>query len=239
MTNNLKKIVLAYSGGLDTSTVLKWLQEEYGAEVIACYGDLGQKADLDAVRAKARRIGASKVYISDLKREFAEKYAFQCLKAGALYQGKYPMSTSISRPILAKELVAIAKEEHADAIAHGCTGKGNDQLRFYAAISVLNPDIKILTPLVDWPMQSRDEQIEYAKSRGIDIPITAAAPYSLDENLWGRSIGCGPLEDISTPLSEEIFQLTKSLRIVSMVRGSPNLEKEETVHGTEENALAG
>jgi argininosuccinate synthase len=184
--------------------------EEYGAEVIAFYGDFGQAGDLEAVRDRAVRLGASKVCIRDLRAEFAERYAFQCLRAGALYQGRYPMSSSLTRPILAKELAAIADEEGADSVAHGCSGKGNDQVRFAASIAAIAPQVRLLTPLIDWPLHSRDEEIEYARARGIDVPISAEAPYSLDENLWGRSIGCGPLEDLTTPLDEEVFELTRS-----------------------------
>ena len=212
MHNAPRKIVLAYSGGLDTSTVLKWLTERYEAEIIAFCGDLGQTVDLAAVEDRARRAGASKTCVKDLRREFIESYAFRCLKAGALYQGKYPMSSSMSRPLLAKELIAISRQEGADAIAHGCSGKGNDQLRFAASAMALEPGVTLLSPLIDWPLRSRDEQVEYAGKHGIEVPVTAAAPYSLDENLWGRSIGCGPLEDLSQPLAEEIFRFTCAAR---------------------------
>lgn len=207
---NLRKIVLAYSGGLDTSCVLTWLQDEFQAEVVAFIGDLGQPADLDEIAAKAHRAGAHKVVVSDLKRRFIVDFAYPCLQAGALYQGRYPMASSISRPLLAAEMLRIADEEGADAVAHGCSGKGNDQLRFAAAVSAIRPDITLLTPLIDWPLKSRDEQVKYARTRSIDIPVSQDATYSYDESLWGRSIGCGPIEDLGYPLPPEIFTWTRS-----------------------------
>ncbi len=206
MTDSKRKIVLAYSGGLDTSTVLKWLQEEYDADIIAFCADIGQMEDLDLVRENAEKIGASKIYIKDLKEEFVTQYGFKTMRAGALYEGKYPLSSSMSRPLIVKEMVAIAERENAFALAHGASGKGNDQVRFHSSMVSLNPDLELLTPVIDWPMNSRDQQIDYARDRGIEIPVTKEAAYSLDKNLWGCSISCGPVEDLSFATHEEMYQ---------------------------------
>jgi argininosuccinate synthase len=203
---------LAYSGGLDTSTVLKWLQEEYQAEVIAFIGDLGQPGDVAEAAAKAERIGASKVVVRDLREAFVSDFAFPCLMAGALYQGRYPMASSIGRPLLTREMLRIAEEEGADAVAHGCSGKGNDQLRFALAAAALRPEITVMQPLVDWPLRNREEQVAWAREHGVEIPVTADATYSYDESVWGRSIGCGPIEDLSLALPEEVFTWTRSPR---------------------------
>ncbi|MCD6506665.1 argininosuccinate synthase [Candidatus Poribacteria bacterium] len=206
----IKKIVLAYSGGLDTSVILKWLQERYGAEVIAFTADLGQGDDLERIREKAVRIGASKVYVEDLREEFVYKYVFPALKAGAVYESKYMLATALGRPLIAKKLVEIAEEEDADAVAHGCTGKGNDQVRFEVTVSALNPDLKVLAPVREWEMGSREEEIEYALERGIPVDATKKSPYSVDLNLWGRSIECGVLEDPWIEPPEEVYKLTVS-----------------------------
>jgi len=210
--DNPEKIVLAYSGGLDTSCVLRWLQEEFKADVIAFIGDLGQPTDLAAAVAKAERLGARKVVVRDLRQRFLAEFAYPCLQAGALYQDRYPMASSISRPLLAAEMLQVAAEEGADAVAHGCSGKGNDQLRFALAAAAIAPDVTLMTPLIDWPMKSRDDQVEYARDRGIDVPVTQGATYSYDESLWGRSIGCGPIEDLGYALPAEIFTWTRSPR---------------------------
>lgn len=210
MLERPKKIVLAYSGGLDTSTVLKWLQEEYHAEVIAFIGDLGQPGDLAETVAKAERIGASKVMVRDLRHRFVTDFAFPCLMAGALYQGRYPMASSIGRPLLAQEMLRIAEEEGADAVAHGCSGKGNDQLRFALAAAAIRPDLTMMQPLLDWPLKNREEQVAWAKEHGIDVPVSADATYSYDESVWGRSIGCGPIEKLDQALPEEVFTWTRS-----------------------------
>ncbi|HHV63123.1 MAG TPA: argininosuccinate synthase [Firmicutes bacterium] len=205
----IKKIVLAYSGGLDTSVAIKWLQEKYGAEVIAVAVDVGAKKDLDFIREKALKVGASKSYVVDARDEFLREYAFASLRANALYEGKYPLSAALSRPLICKILVDIARKEGADAVAHGCTGKGNDQVRFDVSIAALNPDLKVIAPVREWPM-SREEEIEYAKANGIPIPVTVDSPYSLDDNLWGRSIECGVLEDPWVEPPEDAFGWTKS-----------------------------
>ncbi len=201
------KVVLAYSGGLDTSVAIRWIRERYSAEVIACAVDVGAKKDLDFVREKALRIGASRSYVIDARREFLEGYAFRSLRANGLYEGKYPLSAALSRPLIAKILVDIARAEGADAIAHGCTGKGNDQVRFDVSTAALAPDIRVIAPVREWPM-SREDEIEYAKERGIPVPVTSGSPYSIDENLWGRSIECGVLEDPWQEPPEDAFAWT-------------------------------
>ncbi|HHY98777.1 MAG TPA: argininosuccinate synthase [Firmicutes bacterium] len=190
----MKKIILAYSGGLDTSVAIKWLAEKYEAEIVAVALDVGGVKDLGFIKQKALDIGASKCYVIDGKEEFLRDYAFPSLQANALYEGKYPLNSALSRPLISKWLVEIARKEGAFAIAHGCTGKGNDQVRFEVSCAALAPDLEILAPVRDWHM-SREEEIEYARQRGIPVPVTVKSPYSIDENLWGRSIECGALED--------------------------------------------
>jgi argininosuccinate synthase len=206
----IKKVVLAYSGGLDTSVILKWLQEEYDAEVIAFTADLGQGDDLERIREKAVKIGASKVYVEDLREEFVYNYVFPALKAGAVYESKYMLATALGRPLIAKKLVEIAEAEGADAVAHGCTGKGNDQVRFEVTVSALNPDLRVLAPVREWEMKSREEEIEYAMEHNIPVEATKKSPYSTDLNLWGRSIECGVLEDPWIEPPEEVYKLTVS-----------------------------
>lgn len=210
MLSNIKKIVLAYSGGLDTSVILKWLQEEYGAEVIAFTADLGQGENLAPARERAKKTGASKIYIEDLREEFVANYVFPALQAGAVYESKYVLATALGRPLIAKRLVEIAVEEGADAVAHGCTGKGNDQVRFEVTAAALNPDIVVLAPVREWKMKSRDEEIEYAQKHKIPITVTKENPYSTDVNLWGRSIECGVLEDPWVEPPEEVYEITVS-----------------------------
>lgn len=206
----VSKIVLAYSGGLDTSVCLKWLQEEYNAEVITYTADLGQGKELDPVEGVAKGTGAIKVYIEDLKDEFVREYVFPALKAGAIYESKYVLATALARPLIAKRLVEIAAQEGADAVAHGCTGKGNDQVRFDVTTMALNPALSIIAPVREWDMKSRDEEIEYAERHNIPITVTRESPYSIDANLWGRSIECGILEDPWQEPPEEIYELTVS-----------------------------
>ncbi len=193
----IKKIVLLYSGGLDTSCMLKWLQDKYKAKVISFTADLGQelgeKGSFKAIEDKAYKLGVEKHYTVDLKEEFTNEYVVPTIKANGLYQGIYPLSTAIGRPLLAKHAILIAEKEGADAIAHGCTGKGNDQVRINVTAKALKPDIKVLQPLVDWEMKSRAEEVEYAKKYGIPIS-TANKKYSTDENLFGRSCECDILE---------------------------------------------
>ena len=200
--------MLAYSGGLDTSVMIKWLQEKFKAEIITATIDVGQSEDLTAVAEKARNLGACKHYSIDAKTEFASKYVFSAIKANALYQGKYPISTALSRPLIVKKMVEIAESERATAMAHGCTGKGNDQVRFDISIGALAPEIKIIAPVREWNM-TRAEEIEYAKTKGIPVS-TAAKKYSIDQNIWGRSIECGILEDPSREPPEDAFEWTDS-----------------------------
>ncbi len=201
--------MLAFSGGLDTSIMVKWLQEKFKAEIITVTIDVGQSEDLTAVAEKARNLGAFKHYSIDAKAEFASKYILSAIKANALYQGKYPISTALSRPLIVKKMVEIAESESATAIAHGCTGKGNDQVRFDISIGALAPDIKIIAPVREWNM-TRAEEIEYAQTKGIPVS-TVAKKYSIDQNIWGRSIECGDLEDPSREPPEDAFEWTDSM----------------------------
>jgi argininosuccinate synthase len=198
--------VLAYSGGLDTSVMIKWLQEKYNAEVITATVNVGQPEDLAEVEEKANNLGVLKHYSIDAKEEFATDYIFPAIKANALYEGKYPISTTLSRPLIVAKMAEIAEKEGATALAHGCTGKGNDQVRFDISIGALAPDLKIIAPVREWNM-TRDEEIEYAKVHGIPVS-TAAKKYSIDQSIWGRSIECGVLEDASKEPPEDAFEWT-------------------------------
>jgi argininosuccinate synthase len=202
------KIVVAYSGGLDTSVMVKWLMTKYDAEIITATGNLGQQKELQGLREKASKTGVSRVYIEDLTQEFVEQYIFPTLKASALYERAYPMATSLGRPLLAKMLVDVARKEGATMVAHGCTGKGNDQVRFEVSIAALAPDLKVLAPLRDWEFKSRDEEIAYATIHGIPVAATKASPYSIDENIWGTSIECGVLEDPMVEPPADAYQRT-------------------------------
>jgi len=196
MSKTYKKIVLAYSGGLDTSIIIPWLHEHYeGCEVIAVSADVGQGTELDGLEEKALKTGASKLYIEDLKKEFVEDYIFPTLKAGAVYDGDYLLGTSFARPIIAKRIVEIAKAEGADAIAHGCTGKGNDQVRFELTIKAFAPDMGIIAPWRIWDIKSREEEIDYAEARNIPLKINRETNYSKDKNLWHLSHEGMDLED--------------------------------------------
>ena len=200
----IKKVVLAYSGGLDTSIIIPWLKENYeGCEVIAVSGDVGQDSELDGLEEKALKTGASKLYIEDLKKEFVEDYIFPTLKAGAVYEGEYLLGTSFARPIIAKRIVEIAKAEGADAICHGCTGKGNDQVRFELAIKAFAPDMKIIAPWRIWDIKSREEEIDYAEAHHIPLKINRETNYSKDKNLWHLSHEGLDLED---PANEPQYQ---------------------------------
>jgi argininosuccinate synthase len=203
-----KKIVVAYSGGLDTSVMVKWLTQNYNAEIITVTGNLGQKSELEGLEEKAKKTGAVKSYIYDLQKEFIEDYAFKALKAGALYEGQYPLATAIGRPLLAKLMVDVAKNEGADTVAHGCTGKGNDQVRFELAFKSLGADLNILAPLRQWEFKSREAEIDYAVKHNIPIKITKESPYSIDENLWGIATECGILEDPTNSPPDDAFQVT-------------------------------
>lgn len=199
---NKKKIVLAYSGGLDTSVAIRWLKDRYGLEVVAASIDLGQPGDIKANIERAKSIGAVSAYAVDAKKEFTEDYIWPSLRANALYQGAYPLSTAIARPLIAKILVDVARQEGAHFIAHGCTAKGNDQVRFDVSIGALAPGLGIIAPLREWVM-TREEEIDYARENGIPIPVKKASPYSVDENLWGRSCECGAIEDASQEPPED------------------------------------
>ena len=203
------KVVLAYSGGLDTSVAIKWLQEQ-GYDVVACCLDVGEGKDLEFVKEKALKVGAVQSYMIDAKEEFANEYALIALQAHALYEGKYPLVSALSRPLISKKLVEIAELEGAVAVAHGCTGKGNDQVRFEVSIQALNPNLKVIAPVREWKW-SREEEIEYAKKHNIPIPIDLDSPFSIDQNLWGRSNECGILEDPWAAPPEEAYELTAAL----------------------------
>lgn len=202
-----EKIVLAYSGGLDTSVAVKWLQDKYNYDVIAVALDVGEGKDLEFVKKKALDVGAIKSYVIDAKELYANEYVLPALQANLLYEGKYPLISALSRPLIAKILVDIAEDEGAVAVAHGCTGKGNDQVRFDVAFTALNPNLKIVAPVREWAM-SREEEIEYAQAHGIPIPINLDSPYSIDQNLWGRSNECGILEDPWQEAPKDAFDLT-------------------------------
>lgn len=198
--------MLAYSGGLDTSVMVNWLTEKYGFEVITVTLDVGQQEDLKVIEEKAKIVGAVKHYTIDAKKEFVERFIFPAIKANALYEGKYPLSSALSRPLIAEKLVEIAKKENASAVAHGCTGRGNDQVRFEVTIEALAPELKIIAPVREWKL-TRIEEIEYAKKHGIPVQ-TKKHPYSIDQNLWGRSIECGPLDNPETEPPPDVFEWT-------------------------------
>ncbi len=204
----MKKVVLAYSGGLDTSIIIPWLKENYGYEVIAMAADLGQGEELEPLHEKALKSGASKLYIEDVKREFVTDYIYPTLKAGAIYEGKYLLGTSMARPLIGKKLVEIAEQEGAEAVAHGATGKGNDQVRFELAVKALKPELKIIAPWREWDIRSRDDAIDYAEARGIPVPVTKSRPYSMDRNLWHLSHEGGALEDPGQEPPGDVLLLT-------------------------------
>jgi len=203
-----EKVVLAYSGGLDTSICVQWIGENYGLDVITLTVDLGQGIDLAALKRKAKASGAVKVYVVDAKYEFVNDFVFKALKAGAVYESKYLLASALGRPLIAKKLVEVAKKEGAGFVAHGCTGKGNDQVRLELGVETLNPKLKIIAPLREWKMKSREEEIEYARTHKIPVEVTKKSPYSIDRNLWGVSIECGALEDPGTEPPEDAYQIT-------------------------------
>jgi len=205
----MPKVVLAYSGGLDTSIIIPWLKENYDYEVIAMAADLGQGEELEPLREKAVKSGASKIYIEDVRREFVTDYIFLALKAGAVYEGKYLLGTSMARPLIAKKLVEIAELEGAEAVAHGATGKGNDQVRFELAVKALAPGLKIIAPWREWDIRSREDAIDYAAARGIPVPVTRERPYSMDRNLWHLSHEGADLEDPWNEPSPEVLLLIR------------------------------
>lgn len=202
------KVVLAYSGGLDTSIIIPWLKENYGYDVIAMAADVGQGEELEPVREKALASGAAGVYIEDLKEEFVREYVFPYLKSGAVYEGKYLLGTSIARPLIAKRLVQVAEAEGAVAVAHGATGKGNDQVRFELGVKALAPDLKIIAPWREWDIRSREQAMEYAKEHGIPVPVTKEKPYSMDRNIWHLSHEGGDLEDPGNVPPDDLYLMT-------------------------------
>lgn len=204
-----KKVVLAYSGGLDTSVAIKWLQEK-NYDIIALCLDLGEGKDLEFVKEKALSVGAIKSYMIDVQEEFANEYALMALQGHTLYEGKYPLVSALSRPLIAKKLVEIAEQEGASAVAHGCTGKGNDQVRFEVSIQALNPYLEVIAPVREWKW-SREEEIAYAKENDVPIPINLDSPFSIDQNLWGRSNECGILEDPWAAPPEDAYEMTLAL----------------------------
>lgn len=203
----MDKVVLAYSGGLDTSVAIRWLQEKYDMEVVTVTADVGSERDLPAIREKALKVGATKAHVVDAKDLFVKYFVFPALQAGAIYENSYPLATALARPLISKILVDIAREEGASAVAHGSTGKGNDQVRFDVSVAALAPDLRIIAPVREWRM-TRDDEIEYAEKHGIPLPITAASPYSIDVNLWGRSIEAGILEDPWVEPPDDVFLWT-------------------------------
>lgn len=205
-----EKVVLAYSGGLDTSIIIPWLKENYDYEVIACACDVGLGHELDGLEEKALKTGASKLYVEDLKEEFITDFIWPTLKAGAVYEGKYLLGTSMARPVIAKRLVEIAEKEGAAAIAHGATGKGNDQVRFELTIKALNPKLKIIAPWRIWDIKSRQEEIEYANKRSIPLPVTKEKPYSMDRNVWHLSHEGHDLEDPWNEPKDDLYMISNA-----------------------------
>ena len=211
MAEEKEKVVLAYSGGLDTSICIKWLQLVKNLDVIAMIGEVGQEHDgLEAIRQKALRTGAIEAYVVDMRQEFADEYLTHALAANALYENKYPLLSALSRPVISKHLVEIAHKHGAKYIAHGCTGKGNDQVRFETAITALDPEVKIIAPVREWEFKTRPEEMDWAEAHGVEVPTTKKTPYSIDDNLWGRAIECGILEDPWNEPPEDIYTMTVS-----------------------------
>lgn len=208
-----EKCILAYSGGLDTSVAIKWIQENYDLDVVAIVADVGQeRQSLEFVRSKALGIGAIDSLALDLREEFVEDFLAKALKANSMYENKYPLVSALSRPLIVKHLVEKAHEYGATYIAHGCTGKGNDQVRFEVGITALDPDLKILAPVREWDLYTRDQEMQWATERGIPVPTTKSSPYSIDDNLWGRAIECGILEDPWEEPPADIYTLTNDAR---------------------------
>ncbi|MEN3185768.1 MAG: argininosuccinate synthase [Atribacterota bacterium] len=203
------RIVLAYSGGLDTSVAIRWLQEQYDADVYTVTLDLGQGKDVEEVQKKALSIGAKEAFVFDVQEEFLKEYVLPALWAQAIYEKRYPLATALSRPLIARYLVKVAEEKGAMAVAHGCTGKGNDQVRIEVSVVALNPDLKVIAPARIWGL-TREQEIEYANANGIPVPATLERPYSIDQNIWGRSIECGVLEDPWVEPPEEVFEWTRN-----------------------------
>jgi argininosuccinate synthase len=223
-----EKIVLAYSGGLDTSVSVKWIQEKYGYDVIALGLDVGEGKDLEAIKNKALNVGAVKAYMIDAKELLAKEYILPALKANCLYEGKYPLSSALSRPLISKLLVEVAEKEGAAAVAHGCTGKGNDQVRFEVSIQALNPNLKVVAPVREWGM-TRDEEIKYAEENGIPIPVDLDNPFSIDANIWGRACEAGVLEDPWAEAPEAAFDWTNPIELTPDAAEYVEIEFEQGV----------
>jgi argininosuccinate synthase len=245
----MSTVVLAYSGGLDTSVSIRWIKENYGLDVITLTIDVGNERDLAAIARRAEQIGAVKALVIDGRADFVRYFVWPALQAGAIYEGQYPLATALARPLIARLLVEVARAEGAVAIAHGCTGKGNDQVRFDVSVQTLAPDLKIIAPVREWSM-TRDNEIAYAAEHGIPIPVTNASPYSVDQNLWGRSIECGVLEDPWAEPPAEVYAWTSgnppnepAYLEVTFERGMPVALDGEEIDGValieKLNALAG
>ncbi|MDR0856340.1 MAG: argininosuccinate synthase, partial [Clostridiales bacterium] len=204
-----ERVLLAYSGGLDTSIIIPWLKEHYDCDVVAMAADVGQGAELDGLEAKALKTGAVKLYVEDLREEFITDFIYPTLKMGAVYEGKYLLGTSFARPLIAKRMVEIAKKEKCTAIAHGATGKGNDQVRFELTVKALAPELKIIAPWRIWDIKSREEEIEYAEARGIPVPVTKAHNYSMDRNIWHLSHEGSDLEDPANEPKESMLLICR------------------------------
>ncbi|GAA4196059.1 argininosuccinate synthase [Streptosporangium oxazolinicum] len=202
------KIVLAYSGGLDTSVALHWLKRRHNAEIIAFCADIGQLESLETVRERALRTGASKVYVEPLTDRYLRDFALPALRAHARYENKYLLAAPLSRPLIAQRMVEIARAEGADAVAHGATGKGNDQVRFFTSVTALDPGLRVLAPVIDWELTTRETELAYAREHGIEVSVSKENPYSIDTNIWGTSIECGELDDIDRPPPGHAWQLT-------------------------------
>src|SRR2546427_8697983 len=210
MAAPVRRIVLAYSGGLDTSVILRWLVERYEAEVVAFGADLGQAEELAGLDEKARRTGAAKTIVEDLREEFVRDFVFPMFRAGAIYEGQYLLGTSIARPLIARRQIEIARQEHADAVAHGATGKGNDQVRFELTYAALAPQLTVIAPWREWDLNSRSALMDFARRHDIAVPVTAERPYSTDRNLFHISYEGGILEDPWAEPPDKMFQLTQS-----------------------------
>ena len=203
----MKKVVLAYSGGLDTSCIIPWLKDK-GFNTVAFCADVAQGDNFDLIKEKALKSGASKVYCCNLQKNLVENYVFPALKASALYEGKYNLACALSRPLIAKKQVEIAIKENADALCHGCTGKGNDQVRFETTFRLMSPKMEIIAPVRTWEFKTREQEMDYAKKKGVPVPVTKKSPYSIDANIYGRAIECGVLENPWNEPPEEIFDMT-------------------------------
>src|ERR1035441_7453482 len=206
---NVKKVVVAYSGGLDTSVILRWVKEQYHCQVIACAVDVGLASETKGIKERALATGASKAYLVDARREFVSDYLWPTLQSQAVYEGKYLLGTSIARPIIAKKVIEIETKEGADAVCHGATGKGNDQVRFELTFKALMPHVRVIAPWREWDMKSREEEIAYAQRHRIPVPVTKSKPYSSDRNMWHMSFEGGILENPDNPPREDMFVLTR------------------------------